>query len=335
MSSYSEAGVDVAAADRFTESISERVTATWGDNVIGRFGGFAAGVSVPTGYEEPVLMMTTDGVGTKAEVARTLGRFDGIGRDLVAMCVDDLAAQRAVPLGFTDYLAVGALDRVRDRALVASVAAGCEFAGCALLGGETAVHPGVMAADQFDLAGAALGVVERRDLPDPGHVSAGDLVVGIASPNLRSNGFSLVRSLFSARDYERPAFGSTLGEVLLDPSVVYSPAVLKTAAEIPVRALAHITGGGLPGNIPRVLPEGLTAHLDPGTWERPPIFTLIQDQGRIADDEMFRTFNMGVGFVLIVSPAAAPATIGLLGSTGHQAAVIGEIVSGERVSISS
>ena len=333
MSSYSEAGVDVAAADRFTESIAAKVTATWGDNVVGAFGGFAAGLTIPAGYQEPVLMMTTDGVGTKAEIARTLGRFGGIGWDLVAMCVDDLAASAATPLGFTDYLAVGALDPVRDQALVASVANACTAAGCALLGGETAVHPGVMEPTQFDLAGAALGVVERTAMVDPSRISAGDEIVGIVSPNLRSNGFSLVRSLFSESDYQRPALGSSLGEVLLEPSVVYAPAVLDVASRLPILGLVHVTGGGLPGNLPRALPDGLTAHIDPSRWAPAPIFGLIQDQGRLAQEDMFQTFNMGIGFALITGPATAEATINLLARHGHEASVIGAVIEGDEVTL--
>lgn len=333
MSSYSEAGVDVAAADRFTESIAARVTATWGDNVVGRFGGFAAGLTIPAGYTDPVLMLTTDGVGTKGEISRLLGRFDGIGQDLVAMCVDDLAAAGAAPLGFTDYLAVGALDPIRDQALVASVAEACTTAGCALLGGETAVHPGVMEPSQFDLAGAALGVAEKGSLLDPALVSAGSAVVGVASPNLRSNGYSLVRSLFSESDYQRPALGSSLGEVLLEPSVIYAPAVLAVAAELPITGMIHITGGGLPGNLPRALPAGLTAHLDPSRWKPAPIFGFIQEQGRVEDGEMFRTFNMGIGFALITAPEVAPEVIRTLASRNHEAFVIGEIVTGDEVRI--
>ncbi|NNC92236.1 MAG: phosphoribosylformylglycinamidine cyclo-ligase [Acidimicrobiia bacterium] len=335
MSSYSEAGVDVAAADRFTESIAAKVTATWGENVVGRFGGFAAGLTIPAGYQDPVLMMTTDGVGTKAEIARLLGRFEGIGWDLVAMCVDDLAASVATPLGFTDYLAVGALDPVRDQALVASVADACRAAGCALLGGETAVHPGVMEPSQFDLAGAALGVVERAAMVDANRVSAGDTIVGVVSPNLRSNGFSLVRSLFSESDYQRPALGSSLGEVLLEPSVVYAPAVLDVADRVPIAGLVHVTGGGLPGNLPRALPEGLTAHIDPSRWAPAPIFGLIQDEGRLADTDMFETFNMGIGFALITGPATAEAVINLLSRHGHEALVIGTVLAGDVVAIGS
>lgn len=333
MSSYSEAGVDVAAAERFTGSIAETVTATWGQNVVGRFGGFAAGVTVPPGYDDPVLMMTTDGVGTKAEVARALGRFDTLGYDLVAMCVDDLAAAGASPLGLTDYLAVGALDPARDLALVASIAAACGVAGCALLGGETAVHPGVMDPLQFDLAGAALGVVERRAIPDPARVSTGDAVVGIASPNLRSNGFSLVRSLFDESDYQRPALGASLGEILLEPSVIYAPAVLAASRLAAVAGMVHITGGGLPGNLPRALPEGLTARIDTARWEPAPIFGLIRDQGRVTDEEMFRTFNMGIGFVLIGDPSVTPGIVDLVASHGHEAFLIGEIIEGTELRI--
>ncbi|MGI9647741.1 MAG: phosphoribosylformylglycinamidine cyclo-ligase [Acidimicrobiia bacterium] len=335
MSSYSEAGVDVAASDRFTESIADRVTATWGDNVVGRFGDFAAGITIPSGYEEPVLMMTTDGVGTKAEIARSLGRFDGIGQDLVAMCVDDLAAQAATPLGFTDYLAVGALDPVRDGALVASVAMACRLAGCALLGGETAVHPGVMGPDQFDLAGAALGVVERGGMLSPDRVSAGDAVLGLPSPNLRSNGFSLVRSVFSESDYQRPALGSTLGEVLLGPSVLYAPAIGALVADVAVSGLVHVTGGGLPGNLPRALPAGLGASIDRSRWQPPPIFELISDQGRIDRQEMFHTFNMGIGFAVILPRPQVPVAVEALAGQGQPASVIGEIVSGEGVTFTS
>ncbi len=333
MNSYTESGVDVAAAGDFTDSIADRVTATWGKNVVGRFGGFASGLTLPAGYEEPVVMMTTDGVGTKAEIARLLGRFDGIGQDLVAMCVDDLAAEGAAPLGFTDYLAVGALDPGRDEALVASVAAACEAAGCALLGGETAVHPGVMEPSQFDLAGTALGVVERSDMPDSTRVLPGDVVIGLASPNLRSNGFSLVRSLFVESDYERPTLESTLGEVLLEPSVIYAPAVLAVLAAVPVSGMAHVTGGGLPANLPRALPEGLTAHIDVRSWEPPPIFGLIQDQGKIEIGEMFHTFNMGIGFALTVRPESASEVIDELAAHGHSALVIGEVVQGSEVRI--
>lgn len=333
MTSYSDAGVDVGAADRFARSLADAVTATWTENVVGTFGGFAAGVTIPNGYDEPVLMMTTDGVGTKIELARRLERYDGLGHDLVAMCVDDLAAQGAQPLGFTDYLAVGALDESRDGALVASVAAACRIAGCALLGGETAVHPGVMDPAQLDLAGAALGVVERNDIPDPTRITDGDAIVGITSPNVRSNGFSLVRALFSRAEYDEPLFDTTLGEVLLEASVIYAPAVLAARTELPVDGLAHITGGGLMGNIPRALPEGLTAELDAAAWLPPPVFEVIRRRGGIEPTEMFATFNMGIGFVLIVTPDLVTDTVSLLAEQGHEALPIGRVVAGNTVTI--
>lgn len=333
MSSYADAGVDVAAADRFTRMIADKVQATWGGNVVGGFGSFASGVTIPSGYVEPVIMMTTDGVGTKLEIARVLGMLGGIGSDLVAMCVDDLAALGAAPLGFTDYLAVGSLDRARDGAIVASIAAACEEAGCALLGGETAVHPGVMDPTQFDLAGAAIGVVERGAIPDPASVSAGDPVIGVASRNLRSNGFSLLRSIFDEGDLARtfPGSAKTLGETLLEPSVLYAPAVVDVVDQVDVHGMAHITGGGIPGNIPRSLPEGLTASIDTAAWERPAIFDLIAQ--RVEPAEMFATFNMGIGFVVVVDPADRERTIDLLSAHGHAAWTIGEIVEGDQLTL--
>ncbi|NIA25582.1 MAG: phosphoribosylformylglycinamidine cyclo-ligase [Gammaproteobacteria bacterium] len=337
MSSYADAGVDVTAGDRFTATIAECVRATWGANVVGRFGSFAAGVTIPSGYDEPVIMMTTDGVGTKAELARTLGRFDGIGADLVAMCVDDLAALGAAPLGFTDYLAVGALDPERDEAIVASVAAACSEAGCALLGGETAIHPGVLEPAQFDVAGAAIGVVERSAIPDPASIAAGDAVIGVASPNVRSNGFSLVRTIFDAEDFASPVPGTnqTVGNALLEPSVLYVPAVLAVADRVDVHGFVHVTGGGIPGNLPRALPEGLGATIDTTAWEVPPIFDLIAQRGGVEPSEMLRTFNMGVGFILIVDPARREEVITVLADHDRPASVIGEIVPGDGVVLSS
>ena len=335
MSSYADAGVDVTAGDRFATTIAECVRATWGANVVGRFGSFAAGVTIPPGYEEPVIMMTTDGVGTKAELARMLGTFDGIGADLVAMCVDDLAALGAAPIGFTDYLAVGALDPARDETIVASIAAACSEAGCALLGGETAIHPGVLEPAQFDVAGAAIGVVERSAIPDPASVAVGDLVIGVASPNVRSNGFSLVRSIFDAEDLASPVPGThrTVGDVLLEPSVLYAPAVLAVAGEIDVHGFVHVTGGGIPGNVPRALPEGLGATIDTTAWVAPAIFDLIARRGGVEPTEMLRTFNMGVGFVLIVDPARSEDVIDVLADHDRSACVIGEIVPGSEIAL--
>ncbi len=290
MTSYRRAGVDLEGAERHVSAISPSVTATWGPTVSGPFGGFAAGVKIPPGYSNPILMMSTDGVGTKLELARQSGLWGGVGFDLVAMCVDDLTAAGARPLGFVDYMAVGRLDPERDTAIVSSIAGACQVAGCPLLGGETAEHPGVMKPDAVDLAGAVMGIVEEDEQLAPSRVVVGDVIIGLRSPNLRSNGFSLVRSLFAE---------STPYELLLEPSVIYSPDVLPLATQI--NSAAHITGGGLPGNLMRALPDGVGAHLDRSTWTRPPIFDQIAARG-VSEDEMFETFNMGIGFCLIVSP---------------------------------
>ena len=323
MTSYGEAGVDLEGAERHVEAIANPVTATWTDEVIGRFGGFAAGVTIPPGYLEPVLMMSTDGVGTKLELARRAGRWDGVGHDLVAMCVDDLAAVGARPLGFVDYLAVGALDPERDRAIVESVAAACVIAGCPLLGGETAEHPGVMQPDAVDLAGAVMGVVERGHELSPALVEGGDLIVGLISPNLRSNGFSLVRALFGD-DVDAYL------DLFLEPSVIYSPDVLSALKGGGVHSAAHITGGGLAGNLARALPAGLGARLDAGAWDVPPVFETVASRG-IPEAEMWSTFNMGIGFCLVVAPDAVESVIST--APAHEGRVIGKIVPGDGVTL--
>ena len=254
MGAYADAGVDVAAADALVGRIAPAVTATWGEGVVGTFGGFAAGVRIPAGYQHPVLAMTTDGVGTKAEVARMAGRVEGLGHDLVAMCVDDLAAAGVRPLAMTDYLAVGSLDHVDVEGIVRSIARACGEAGVALIGGETAVHPDVMAENGFDLAGAAVGVVEDGQQVDGTRIVAGDAIVGVASPNLRSNGFSLLRSRVLpnvSMGGVVPGTDASWTDLVLAPSVIYSPAVAAVIEAVAVHGLAHITGGGLRGNVPR------------------------------------------------------------------------------------
>lgn len=294
MTSYREAGVDLDGADRHTAAIADTVTSTWTSEVIGGFGGFAGGVRIPRGMNDPVLMMSTDGVGTKLEVARRADRWDGVGFDLVAMCVDDLAAAGAKPIGFVDYLAVGSLRPDRDRAIVESVAAACAEAGCPLLGGETAEHPGVMDVDAVDMAGAVAGVVEADSVLGPDRVRPGDVVIGLVSPNLRSNGFSLVRSLLGDEV-------ETHADVLLEPSVIYSPSVLEAVGSGSVHAAAHVTGGGLAANLARALPDDTGAEIDSSTWDRPAVFSLIAERG-VSDEEMARAFNLGIGFCLVVDP---------------------------------
>jgi phosphoribosylformylglycinamidine cyclo-ligase len=294
MTSYRDAGVDLDGADRHVTRIASSVTATWGPQVIGAFGGFAAGVRVPERYSRPVLMMTTDGVGTKLELARRTGLWQGVGHDLVAMCVDDLAAVGARPLGLVDYMAVGALDPDRDATIVGSIAQACLIARCPLLGGETAEHPDVMDPDAVDLAATAMGVVEEGAELRPDRVEVGDVVVGLVSHNLRSNGFSLVRRVFGD-DLEEHAVE------LLQPSVIYSPLVLDVIDGGGVHAAAHITGGGIAANLARSLPEGMGAVIEADAWEPPPVFASIAERG-VDQGEMFRTFNMGIGFCLVVAP---------------------------------
>lgn len=314
--------MDLEGADRHVASIASVVTSTWSDRVVGVFGGFAAGLTLPAGYVEPVLMLTTDGVGTKLELARRFDRWSGVGFDLVAMVVDDLAAAGASPLGLVDYMAVGALDPQRDTAIVASIAAACSTAGCALLGGETAEHPGVMAPDQVDLAATALGVVEKGAELGSHRVRSGDVVVGLRSPNLRSNGFSLVRAVIGGRDLNEVVDGRPLIDWLLEPSVIYSPAVQKAVATGKVHAGAHITGGGLLANLARVIPGGLEARIDFEAWQPPLVFHLVAEWGDVSPGELRSVLNMGIGFCLITAPNDADAVIELC---GHDARVIGEV----------
>ncbi|HEY7703306.1 MAG TPA: phosphoribosylformylglycinamidine cyclo-ligase [Acidimicrobiia bacterium] len=327
MTSYREAGVDLAGADQHVKRIAGSVTATWGPHVVGTFGGFAAGVTLPPDLDRPVLMMTTDGVGTKLDLARQADRWEGVGHDLVAMVVDDLAALGAMPLGLVDYMAVGQLNPDRDRRIVDSIASACRIAGCPLLGGETAVHPGVMEPDQVDLAGAAMGVVEAPAVLGPDRVETGDVIIGIASPNLRSNGFSLVRSLLAGRSLDEPSpvRDMTWGELLLSPSVIYSPAVLSVGKAVGgVHSAAHITGGGLRQNLLRAVPPTLSVEIDYDAWERPAVFGALAELG-VASGEMAATFNLGVGFCLLVEPERADAVIDALAGHGHDAVKIGRV----------
>lgn len=332
---YRRAGVDVNAADGLIQRIGPAVTATWGDRVLGGFGGFAAGVRVPPGYDDPVLMLSTDGVGTKLEIARQFDRYDTVGQDLVAMCADDLAAVGAEPIAFVDYLAVGELRPEREERIIQGVARACGLAGCALVGGETAEHPGVMSPDQVDLAGTALGVVEDGRALHAGLVEDGDRLIGVSSPNLRSNGFSLVRRIVEGIDLEQDFGGTPLVDVLLSPSVVYSRAAVEVARMVGVHGLVHVTGGGLPGNVPRLLPAGLGATIRRSTWHPPSIFEWLSRVGDLDDADLFGTFNMGIGFVAIVTPTAVDAVIERFVRHGHPAQLIGEVSPGSGVELAS
>lgn len=336
---YAAAGVDIAAGDAAVERIRRVVATTDRPGVLGGIGGFGGLFALDVDrYRHPVLVSATDGVGTKLMVARAAGRFDTVGVDLVAMCVDDVVCSGAEPLFFLDYVAMGTLVPDRLEQLVAGVALGCRQAGCALLGGETAEHPGAMEPDGLDLAGFAVGVVEHDRRLGPALVRSGDVLVGLPSPGLRSNGFTLARHVLFDRaglDADGPAWAGasrSVADELLTPSVIYAPAVLDAvvAAAGGVHACAHITGGGIPGNLVRVLPPDCDALLDRRAWARPRIMDEIARLGPVADDEMTRVFNLGLGMVVVVDPHAVDAALGALAGAGHRASVVGRVVTGTR-----
>ena len=333
---YADAGVDIDAGEAAVERIKAHVRSTFRPEVIGDIGGFGGLFQFPAHrFEHPVLISSTDGVGTKAMVAHQAGRFDSIGVDLVAMCVDDIACAGAEPLFFLDYIAVGSLDPDHIDQLVSGVAKGCREAGCALIGGEMAEHPGAMEPGEFDLVGFAVGVAERDRILDGTTVRPGDAVIGLPSPNLRSNGYSLARRVLldlAGRSLDDPAFDGahhSLADELLSPSVIYSPAIASLLRVVDVRAIAHITGGGIPGNLNRVLTPKLDAVVDAGSWEPPRIFGEIQTLGRVSDQEMARVFNMGVGMAVVVPDSDVHTTLDLLRTAGHRAMQIGVIVPGD------
>ena len=336
---YAGAGVDIEAGDEAVERIKNVVASTNRPGVLSAIGGFGGLFEIDTEkYHHPVLVAGTDGVGTKVDVARAADRYDTIGIDLVAMCVDDLICVGAEPLFLLDYIAVGAVDPSRIEEVVTGIAEGCRQARVALLGGETAEHGGVMGAHDLDVAGFAIGVVEKGKEIGPHRVMEGDALVGIGSPGIRSNGYTLARHVFfdrAKRTLDEPAFpgaSTTLADELLRPSVIYAPAVvdLLASSDGVVHAAAHITGGGLAGNLARALPDGLGANIDRSGLATPEIFMEIQRLGSVADDEMNRVFNMGVGMVLIVAAGSHDTVISSLQSSGHDAAMIGTVVPSAR-----
>ena len=339
---YAAAGVDLRAGDEVVERIEDAVASTARPGVLGGIGAFAGLFALDTArYPHPVLVSSTDGVGTKMLVAQATGRFGTIGVDLVAMCVDDVVCAGAEPLFLLDYVAVGRLDPVRVEAVVAGIAEGCRAAGCALVGGETAEHPGAMGPDDVDLAGFAVGVVEAGHELGSHRVALGDLLVGLPSPGLRSNGYTLARHVLLERaglSLDGPAWQGaphSLADELLRPSVIYSPAVLAALRAWPtaVHACAHITGGGIPGNLARVLPAGAGARLDRSAWQTPRVFSEISRLGGVTEEEMARVFNLGLGMVLVVAPAQADAVVGALRAVPDvpPAVVVGEVVAGSGV----
>jgi len=333
---YAEAGVSLTAGEDAVSRIKDHVRSTYRPEVIGDIGGFGGLFEFPQDrYRSPVLVASTDGVGTKALVAKAAGRFTTIGLDLVAMCVDDLICQGAEPLFFLDYIAVGKLDPDHIDALVSGVAEGCRQAGCALIGGEMAEHPGAMEPGDFDLVGTAVGVVERDRIVNGEQVRPGDVLIGLPSPGLRSNGYSLARKVFfdvAGRSLDDPAFpGSrrSLADELLEPSVIYTPAVSALLRSVDVRAIAHITGGGIVGNLARVLRKDIDAVVERAAWEPPPIFGEIQHLGQVDDAEMARVFNLGLGMIVVVPPSDVFKALDVLRSRDHRGAVeVGQMIEG-------
>ncbi len=334
---YAAAGVDIDAADRAVDAMRDLVASTADrPGVLGTIGGFGGMFEVPEGYRRPVLVSSTDGVGTKMAVAMETGRFDTVGIDLVAMCVDDLVCCGARPLFFLDYQLLGRVDPVQVRSLMTGIAEGCRSAGCAIVGGELAEHSGLLAPGEVDIAGFAVGIVEREKIIDgPARTRAGDVLVGLPSPGLRSNGYSLARRALlehEGRPLDGPAWegsgGWTLADELLRPSVIYAPAILALLDAVEVHAVAHITGGGLPGNLPRVLASDVDATLERDRWVTPRVFAEVQKAGGIDDAEMERVFNLGLGMVVAIPEQDAAAALATLGHSGHDAVVVGRLVPG-------
>jgi len=336
---YRDAGVDIEAGEQLVERIKPLAQSTRSEHVLGSLGGFAGLCSLPSDIEDPVLVSGTDGVGTKLKLAFELGRHDTIGIDLVAMCVNDIITVGARPLFFLDYFATSKLDVDQGEAVVKGIAEGCRQAECALLGGETAELPGFYASGEYDLAGFAVGVVSRKSIIDGKAARLGDQVVGVASSGLHSNGFSLARRALLDGDaplslHDAFEAGGTLGDALLRPTRIYVKAA-RIALEHGVHAMCHITGGGLPENLPRVTPKGLGIAIDLGSWTPGPLFALIQERGGVADAEMRRTFNMGVGFTMVVAPERTSSLVDALNASGEHAFVIGEVTDREGVSFSA
>ena len=329
--SYKDAGVDIDAGNALVKRISQVAKRTHREGVLGGLGGFGALFEMPTGYKEPVLVSGTDGVGTKLRLAIDLGIHDSVGIDLVAMCVNDLVVAGAEPLFFLDYYATGSLDVDIASDVVSGIGAGCEQSGCALVGGETAEMPGMYEGDDYDLAGFCVGVVEKSRILDGSAVSKGDRLIGIRSSGPHSNGYSLIRKIIevSNADLQQACGDQTLAQALMAPTQIYVKPLLTQLKADRIHAMAHITGGGLLENIPRVLPENCKARVDVSSWEMPEVFQWLQSAGNVDSREMYRTFNCGIGMVLAVSAANEQTVIEELAAEGLSALTIGEIVEGD------
>ncbi|HEY0335800.1 MAG TPA: phosphoribosylformylglycinamidine cyclo-ligase [Burkholderiales bacterium] len=324
---YRDAGVDIDAGDELVQRIKPYAQRTMRAGVLAGIGGFGALFEVPKGYREPVLVSGTDGVGTKLKLAFELARHDTIGIDLVAMSVNDILTLGAEPLYFLDYFACGKLDVDTASEVVKGIAAGCERAGCALIGGETAEMPGMYTPGEYDLAGFAVGVVEKTRIVDGSTIAAGDVLLGLASSGAHSNGYSLIRKIIAARGarLDERLGSDTLADLILAPTRIYVKPVLQLLESVRVKGMAHITGGGLVENVPRVLDQHLTARIDRAAWTVPSLFKWLQDQGRVADEEMWRVFNCGIGMVLIVEAGDAAVALRTLADGGETAWRVGVV----------
>jgi phosphoribosylformylglycinamidine cyclo-ligase len=333
---YAKAGVSIEAGDELVRRIAPIARRTRVPGVLAGVGGFSALFELHRrGYHRPVLVASTDGVGTKLKIAFMTGVHNSVGIDLVAMSVNDILTQGAEPLFFLDYFACGKLDVKIAEAVVSGIARGCRLAGCALIGGETAEHPGDFAEGEYDLAGFAVGVLEKKKMMDPKAIVPGDILIGLPSSGLHSNGYSLARKALLEKgrlkiDQQIPELGRSLGEELLEPTRIYAKVARRLFADFPIKGAAHITGGGLIGNLPRVLPEGRRAVLERGSWRVPPVFDLIQRIGGIEQGELDRTFNNGLGFILVVGRKLADGVRETLKRMGERSFVVGEIRSGAR-----
>lgn len=329
---YKDAGVDIAAGNALVERIKPIAARTRIPGVMAGLGGFGSLFELPLDrYKNPVLVSGTDGVGTKLRLAIDSGIHNTVGIDLVAMCVNDIIVQGAEPLFFLDYFATGKLDVNTAAAVIEGIGKGCELAGAALVGGETAEMPNMYADGDYDLAGFCVGIVEKADMLDGSKVSAGDKLIGLASSGAHSNGYSLIRKIIERNQasLDEPFDGKTLGETLLAPTRIYVKSLLSLIKKVPVHALAHITGGGLTENLPRVIPDNLNAQIDLKAWQFPAIFDWLQSNGNVSQADMLITFNCGVGMVICVAAEDETATLNLLAELGETAFVMGEIVTGE------
>lgn len=328
---YRDAGVDIDAGNELVSRIKETAARTRRPEVLGGLGGFGAMVAIPSGYKEPVMVSGTDGVGTKLRLAMQLEKHDSIGIDLVAMCVNDLIVGGAEPLFFLDYYATGKLNVDIAANVVAGIGQGCELAGCALVGGETAEMPGMYEGDDYDLAGFCVGIAERSEIIDGSNVQAGDVLLALESSGPHSNGYSLIRKILevSEADLDQPIGDTTLANALMAPTRIYVKSLLQLIREVDVNALSHITGGGLPENIPRVLPKGVVAAIDTESWKLPPVFQWLKDAGGVASEEMYRTFNCGIGMIICVPESQKSLAMDTLKALGEKAWQVGIIERAE------